>query len=124
MAVTVTTVEVRERGVITLPAAIRRRHGVDAGDAYRLIDLDGTLILTPLAPALPEIVAAMERHLAEADASLPDLLAGLAEERRRIFEEEWRPRLAALGVDIDAAAQTFEAGRAREVQPAAPRPEA
>jgi bifunctional DNA-binding transcriptional regulator/antitoxin component of YhaV-PrlF toxin-antitoxin module len=123
MAVTVTTIEVRERGVITLPAEIRRRHGVDTGDAYRLIDLDGTLILTPLTPELPEIVAAMERHLAEADASLPELLTGLAEERRRLFEAEWRPRLTALGVDVDAAVRAFAADGAAGVEPPASNPE-
>src|SRR5688572_16198176 len=111
--VTVATVEVRERGVITLPVEIRRRHGVDTGDAYRLIDLDGTLILTPLAPALPEIVAAMERHLAEAGVTVPELLADLAAERQRIYEEEWRPRLLASGVDVDAA-EIAAAARARE----------
>jgi bifunctional DNA-binding transcriptional regulator/antitoxin component of YhaV-PrlF toxin-antitoxin module len=90
---TVTTIQVRERGVITLPNEVRERHGITAGDAYQLIDLDGVLVLTPMRPLLPELAAEIARLLDEAGADLTDLLAGLRAERRRLYEERWQPAL-------------------------------
>lgn len=87
------TVQVRERGIITLPHQVRERHRIAPGDAYHLLDLDGVLILTPLRPLLPELAAEMERLLAEAGADLPSLLAGLQAERRRLYDERWRTHL-------------------------------
>ncbi|HQE93920.1 MAG TPA: hypothetical protein PLH19_14450 [Anaerolineae bacterium] len=42
------TLQVRQRGTVTLPAAIRDRYNIQTGDSFRLVDLDGVLVLTPL----------------------------------------------------------------------------
>ena len=99
---TMTTVQVRERGVITLPNEVRERHGIQPGDAFQLIDLDGVLVLTPLRPLLPELAAEIERLVDEAGADLADLLAGLRAERRRIYEERWQPVLDGAAARPDA----------------------
>lgn len=39
------TIQMRDRGVFTLPASVRDRHGIQAGDSFRLVDLDGILVL-------------------------------------------------------------------------------
>jgi AbrB family looped-hinge helix DNA binding protein len=101
VAMTVTTVQVRERGVITLPNEVRERHGIRPGDAFQLVDLDGILVLTPLRPMLPELVAEMEQLLAASGADLTDLLAGLREERRLLYEERWRPLLEPAADRVD-----------------------
>jgi bifunctional DNA-binding transcriptional regulator/antitoxin component of YhaV-PrlF toxin-antitoxin module len=96
------TIEVGQRGVITLPSNVRRRHGIAAGDAYQLLDYDGVLVLAPMRPLLPELAAEIEGILAEEGLSLPDVLESLRAERRHIYEERWRPALAAVGVDLPA----------------------
>lgn len=40
-------IHVAKRGVITLPADVRRENQIREGQAMTLIDLDGVLILTP-----------------------------------------------------------------------------
>ena len=41
------TVQIRQRGVITLPAKLRRRHSLETGDTLTLIDLDGAFFVAP-----------------------------------------------------------------------------
>ena len=41
-----TTIQVRKRGTITLPAELRERYKIKTGDTFRLVDLDGIFILT------------------------------------------------------------------------------
>ena len=36
-----TTVQVRQRGTFTLPAEIRQKYGIEPGDTYQVLDLDG-----------------------------------------------------------------------------------
>lgn len=40
-------IHVAKRGVITLPAEVRRENQIQEGQAMTLIDLDGVLILAP-----------------------------------------------------------------------------
>lgn len=49
------TVQVRKRGVLTLPADLREKYGIGEGDTFRLVDVDGVFILTPMAPIVPEL---------------------------------------------------------------------
>ena len=78
-----TTLQVRNRGVLTLPADIRQKHGIEPGDTYRLIDLDGIFILTPMVPMAPELAREIERMRLEAGLDTADLLRALREERAR-----------------------------------------
>lgn len=50
-----TTIQVRQRGVLTLPAEIREKYGIREGDTYRLVDLDGIFVLTPMVALVPEL---------------------------------------------------------------------
>jgi AbrB family looped-hinge helix DNA binding protein len=83
-----TTVQVRQRGTLTLPAEIRDRYNIQPGDSYRLIDLDGVLVLTPLAPLVPELAREIERARVEAGLSVAEMLAELREQRERYVAEE------------------------------------
>jgi len=74
------TVQVRDRGVFTLPAEIRERYGIQPGDTFRLVDLDGIFVLTPMAP---ELAREIEKARLEAGLSTDDLLRGLREQRER-----------------------------------------
>ena len=74
------TLQVRERGVLTLPAEIRSKYGIEAGDTFRLLDLDGIFVLTPM---VPELAQEIERLRVDAGLSLDDLLQALREQRER-----------------------------------------
>ena len=55
------TVQVRQRGTLTLPASIRERYKIKPGDTFHIADLDGVLVLTPMAPMVPELAREIER---------------------------------------------------------------
>jgi bifunctional DNA-binding transcriptional regulator/antitoxin component of YhaV-PrlF toxin-antitoxin module len=76
-----TTIQVRGRGVITLPTELREKYGIDNGDVFRLVDLDGIFVLTPMTPMVPELAREIEKARLEAGVSLEDLLTGLQELR-------------------------------------------
>jgi len=56
-----TSVQVRQRGTLTLPVDVRERYNIQAGDTFRLLDLDGVLIFVPMAPMVPELAREIER---------------------------------------------------------------
>ncbi len=83
------TVQVRDRGMFTLPAEIRERYGIQPGDTFRLVDLDGIFVLTPMAPMAPELAREIEKARLEAGLSTDDLLRGLREQRERYHREQY-----------------------------------
>ncbi len=83
------TVQVRERGVFTLPAEIREKYGIQPGDTFRLVDLDGIFVLTPMVPMVPELAREIEKARLEAGLSTDDLLRGLREQRERYHREQY-----------------------------------
>jgi AbrB family looped-hinge helix DNA binding protein len=82
-------VQIRRRGVITLPKPLRDRYGLSEGDALRLVDLDGIFVLTPMVPMVPELAREIERLRLEAGLSTEELLAGLRRERERYVREAY-----------------------------------
>jgi AbrB family looped-hinge helix DNA binding protein len=55
------TVQVRQRGTLTLPAELREKYGIQPGDTFRLVDLDGVFVLTPMVPMIPELAREIEK---------------------------------------------------------------
>jgi AbrB family looped-hinge helix DNA binding protein len=49
-------IRVGNQGTITLPANLREKYGIKNGDIFRLVDLDGVFVLTPMVPMV------LERH--------------------------------------------------------------
>jgi bifunctional DNA-binding transcriptional regulator/antitoxin component of YhaV-PrlF toxin-antitoxin module len=78
-----TTLQVRQRGTLTLPAELREKYGIEAGDTFRLLDLDGIFVLTPMTPMVPELAREIERIRLEAGWSMEELLVALREQRER-----------------------------------------
>ena len=74
-------VQVRQRGTLTIPAALRDKYGIRAGDTFHLVDLDGVFVLTPMVPMVPELAREIERLRLEAGLSMEELLQGLREQR-------------------------------------------
>lgn len=85
----VTTVQIRQRGTLTLPAKLRARYNLDEGDVLTLVDLGDAFFLSPKVSVVPKLAAEIERLREEAGLSVEDLLEGLDEQRRRYYEEEY-----------------------------------
>ena len=85
------TIQVRQRGVLTLPAELREKYGIEPGDTFRLVDLDGIFVLTPMVTMVPELAREIERARLEAGLSIEELLVGLREQRERYYTERYDP---------------------------------
>ena len=83
------TIQVRQRGALTLPANLRKKYGIRPGDTFHIVDLDGVFVLTPLAPIVPHLAHEIEKMRLEAGLSIDELLAALAEQRERIYVERF-----------------------------------
>ena len=69
-----TTVQIRQRGTLTLPAKLRAKYCLDAGDSLTVLDLDGTILLSLKIPIVPKLAAEIERLRRAAGLAVEDLL--------------------------------------------------
>ena len=76
-------IQVRNRGTITLPSELREKYNIDSGDIYRLIDLDGIFVLTPMVPIVPELAREIEKSRREAGLEIDELIRGIREQREQ-----------------------------------------
>jgi AbrB family looped-hinge helix DNA binding protein len=67
------TIQVRQRGTLTLPAELREKYRLADGDPLSVVDLDGAILLTPKVLIVPRIAAEMERLRKAKKLSLKDL---------------------------------------------------
>ncbi|HNB54431.1 MAG TPA: hypothetical protein PK530_20965 [Anaerolineales bacterium] len=81
------TIQVRQRGVFTFPSNLRTKYNIKDGDTYRVIDLDGIFVLTPMIPIVPELAREIEQARLEAGLSTAELLQGLREQREQYHAE-------------------------------------
>ena len=81
------TIQVRKRGVVRLPAELRDKYGIEEGDTFRVVDLDGIFVLTPMVPMVPELAREIERARLEVGLSTEELLQSLREQRERYARE-------------------------------------
>ncbi|MBS1250708.1 MAG: hypothetical protein MAG431_02303 [Chloroflexi bacterium] len=84
-----TNVQVRKRGVVTLPISLREKYNIQEGDTYQVVDLDGMFVLTPLTPMVPELAREIEKARIEAGLTTEDLLSSLREQRERYYHENY-----------------------------------
>jgi bifunctional DNA-binding transcriptional regulator/antitoxin component of YhaV-PrlF toxin-antitoxin module len=84
-----TTIQIRERGVITLPAELREKYNLETGNVLHLVDLEGVFAFTPMTPVVPELAKEIERLRLEAGLSIEDLLQDLRAQRERYNQEKY-----------------------------------
>lgn len=82
-----TTIQMRQRGSLTLPINLREKYGIKTGDSFRIVDLDGIFVLTPMIPMVPELAREIEKLREESGVSTADLLQGLREQRAQYHAE-------------------------------------
>jgi len=83
------TIQIRQRGTLTLPADLREKYNIREGDTFRLVDLDGVFVLTALAPIVPELAREIEQARLESGLSIEELLHSLREQRSRYYQEKY-----------------------------------
>jgi bifunctional DNA-binding transcriptional regulator/antitoxin component of YhaV-PrlF toxin-antitoxin module len=86
----ITAIQIRGKGVITLPMELRRRYGLGEGDVLTLVDLgDGSFLLTPRLLQVPRLADRVSQVLSESGVTLDDMLQTLDEERERYYQEHY-----------------------------------
>ena len=68
------TIQIQPRGSVVLPAKLRAKYGLDAGDNLTVIDLDGSILLSPHAAVVPKLAAEIERLRRAAGLDVADML--------------------------------------------------
>ena len=87
-----TIVQMRGKGVVTLPVELRRKYGLDEGDVFTLIELgDGSFLLTPRVLQVDRLGDRVAEALAQEGVSVDELLTVLEEERELYYREHYAP---------------------------------
>ncbi len=81
------TVQIAQRGVVTLPKALRERYNLQPGDRFTLLDLGGVFVLTPHRSEIDALADRLTQALTERGETLETMLQVLREERRRYADQ-------------------------------------
>jgi len=82
------TVNITQRGVLTLPKSIRNRYKLKPGDSLTLLDVDGVLILSPLRSEIDLLADRISKALVEKGETLDSVLRTLREEREKSAQKD------------------------------------
>jgi len=82
-------IQVRKRGVMTIPSELREKYSIKEGDTFQLVDMDGIFVLTPMVPMVPELAREIERFRKESEVSMEELMQGLREERESYYQGKY-----------------------------------
>ena len=84
------TVQIRRKGVITLPVELRRQYNLDEGDVFTLVDLgDGSFLLTPRVSQVARLGDQVARLMEEENVTLEEMLETLDREREDYYRERY-----------------------------------
>ena len=87
---TTMTVQIRRKGVITLPVELRRQYNLDEGDVFTLVDLgDGSFLLTPRVSQVARLGDQAARLMEEENVTLEEMLETLDKERGDYYREQY-----------------------------------
>ena len=77
------TLQMNQRGVITLPKSLRKAYNLRAGEMFTLLDLGGVFVLAPRASEVDRIADQIMAQWAADGQTLETMLQALHEERER-----------------------------------------
>ena len=87
---TTMTVQIRRKGVITLPVELRRQYNLDEGDVFTLVDLgDGSFLLTPRVSQVARLGNQVAQLMEEEVVTLDEMLEALDQERETYYQEHY-----------------------------------
>jgi bifunctional DNA-binding transcriptional regulator/antitoxin component of YhaV-PrlF toxin-antitoxin module len=75
-----------QRGVFTLPKALRDAYNLNPGDVFTLIDLGGVFVLSPRRSEVDRLADKIGRELRAQGETLESMLAALRKSRERYGE--------------------------------------
>ena len=75
------TVQLAQRGVLTLPKSLREHYNLQPGDSFTLLDLGGVFVLSPLHSEIDALAERLTYSLTERGETLETMLQALREER-------------------------------------------
>jgi AbrB family looped-hinge helix DNA binding protein len=81
-----TTVQVAQRGLITLPKTLREDYNIHPGDSLTLFDLGGVFVLSPRRSEVDAIADKMRSEWQDKGETLESMLQALREERAKYGE--------------------------------------
>jgi bifunctional DNA-binding transcriptional regulator/antitoxin component of YhaV-PrlF toxin-antitoxin module len=85
-----TTVQIRRRGVITLPVELHRQYNLDEGDVFTLLDLgNGSFLLTPRVSRVARLGDQVSRLMVEEEVTVEEMLEALEQEREAYYREHY-----------------------------------
>jgi bifunctional DNA-binding transcriptional regulator/antitoxin component of YhaV-PrlF toxin-antitoxin module len=85
-----TTVQMRGKGTITLPASLRKKYKLEDGELFTIIDLgEGSILIRPMVSQVNKLGDKIAKQLKEDNVSLDDLLKTLDEERQKYYQEHY-----------------------------------
>lgn len=78
-----TTVKIRRKGTITIPAKVRKEYKLEEGQTLKVIDLgEGTILLTPKVSQVDKLANQIAEKFKDEGITLEDLLQALNELRK------------------------------------------
>jgi len=83
------TTEIKSRGQVTIPKKIRVTSHLEEGQVVSIIPVGDSVIVTPKRLELEEARREVKKILKASGLSLEDLVAGLEEEREKLYRETY-----------------------------------
>jgi bifunctional DNA-binding transcriptional regulator/antitoxin component of YhaV-PrlF toxin-antitoxin module len=84
------TIQIRRKGVITLPVELRKRYGLNEGDVFTLEDLgDGSFLLLPRVSRVASLGDRVAEAMEDEGIGVKEMLEVLEEERESYYREHY-----------------------------------
>ena len=83
------TAEIKSRGQLTIPKKIRVMSHLEEGQIVSIIPVGDSVLITPRRLELEDARREIKKILKETGISPEDLLAGLKEEREKLYQETY-----------------------------------
>jgi AbrB family looped-hinge helix DNA binding protein len=80
---TAVTLQVAQRGLITIPKRLREAYNIQPGDQLTLLDLGGVFVLSPRPSQVDALADRLAAELRDKGETLESMLQALREERER-----------------------------------------
>jgi bifunctional DNA-binding transcriptional regulator/antitoxin component of YhaV-PrlF toxin-antitoxin module len=80
------TLQLAQRGVLTLPKTLRESYNLQPGDSFTLLDLGGVFVLSPRRSEIDALADRLTQSLTQQGETLETMLQALREERERYAE--------------------------------------
>jgi AbrB family looped-hinge helix DNA binding protein len=84
------SIQVRQRGQMTLPQQLRKSLAIEDGDTLTVVQIGDTIVLAPRPLRIPGLIDRMADMLDEGGITLADLLSDLPRIREEIYRERYR----------------------------------